>query len=349
MVSAVVPRESRGPGKTFIIAEAGVNHDGHPERALLLVDAAADAGADAVKFQTFDATEVTTRSAPKADYQNLRTDPAESQQEMLKKFELSDEVYHQLIERCADRGVEFLSTPFDVASIARLERFGVRAFKLASGELTNLIMLRELARLGKPVYMSTGMATLDEVREGARVLTDAGVKTTLLHCTSAYPTASDQVNLRAMKTMADALGLPVGYSDHTTSIHISAAAVALGAVVIEKHITLDRTLPGPDHAASLEPAGFALMVRGIREVELALGDGVKVPMVSEMSTRAIARRSLVAAESLAAGRRLEARDLRAKRPGTGISPMELDRIVGRTLSRAVQKDQLLDFADLSEP
>ena len=349
MVSAGVPRESRGQGRTFIIAEAGVNHDGHPERALSLVDAAAEAGADAVKFQTFDATEVTTRSAPKADYQNLRTDPAESQQDMLKKFELSDEVYHQLIKRCAERGIEFLSTPFDIASIARLERFGVRAFKLASGELTNLIMLRELARLGKPVYMSTGMANLDEVREGARVLTEAGVKTTLLHCTSAYPTASDQVNLRAMKTMADALGLPVGYSDHTTSIHIPAAAVALGAVVIEKHITLDRTLSGPDHAASLEPAEFALMVRGIREVELALGDGLKVPMISESSTRAIARRSLVAAESLAAGRRIEARDLRAKRPGTGISPMELEKIVGRTLKRAVQKDQLLDFADLSEP
>jgi len=274
MVSGVIPPETRAPVRTYIIAEAGVNHDGRPERALALVDAAAKAGADAVKFQTFDATEVTTRSAPKADYQSLRTDPAESQLDMLKKFELTDEVYHQLIERCAERGVEFLSTPFDIASVARLERFGVRAFKLASGELTNLIMLRELARLGKPVYMSTGMATLDEVREGSRVLTDAGVKTTLLHCTSAYPTESDQVNLRAMKTMADALGLPVGYSDHTTSLHIPAAAVALGAVVIEKHITLDKTLPGPDHAASLEPSEFALMVRGIREVELALGDGL---------------------------------------------------------------------------
>lgn len=348
MVSGVTSGESRVPVRTYVIAEAGVNHDGRPDRALALVDAAAEAGADAVKFQTFDATEVTTRSAPKADYQSLRTDPAESQLEMLKKFELTDEVYRQLLERCAERGIEFLSTPFDVPSVARLERFGVRAFKLASGELTNLIMLRELARLGKPVYMSTGMATLDEVRQGSRILTDAGVRTTLLHCTSAYPTASDQVNLRAIRTMADALGLPVGYSDHTTSLHIPAAAVALGAVVIEKHITLDRTLPGPDHAASLEPAEFALMVRGIREVELALGDGVKAPMPSEMSARAIVRRSLVAAKSLAAGRRLEARDLNAKRPGTGISPMELDRIVGRTLSRPLKKDQLLDLADLSE-
>ena len=349
MVSGLIPPETRVPVRTYIIAEAGVNHDGRPERALSLVDAAAEAGADAVKFQTFDATEVTTRSAPKADYQSLRTDPAESQLDMLKNFELTDEVYHQLIKRCAERGVEFLSTPFDIASVARLERLGVRAFKLASGELTNLIMLRELARLGKPVYMSTGMATLDEVREGSRILTDAGVKTTLLHCTSAYPTASDQVNLRAMRTMADALGLPVGYSDHTTSLHIPAAAVALGAVVIEKHITLDKTLPGPDHAASLEPSEFALMVRGIREVELALGDGLKVPMPSEMSTRAVARRSLVAAELLAAGKRLEARDVKAKRPGTGISPMQLDSIVGKTLRRAVAKDQLLDIADLLDP
>ena len=198
MVSGVTSGESRVPVKTYVIAEAGVNHDGRADRALLLVDAAAEAGADAVKFQTFDATEVTTRSAPKADYQSLRTDPTESQLDMLKKFELSDEVYHQLLNRCVERGIEFLSTPFDVASVTRLERFGVRAFKLASGELTNLIMLRELARLGKPVYMSTGMATLDEVREGSRILTDAGVRTTLLHCTSAYPTASDQVNLRAM-------------------------------------------------------------------------------------------------------------------------------------------------------
>ncbi|MGI8401540.1 MAG: N-acetylneuraminate synthase [Gemmatimonadaceae bacterium] len=348
-MSEVIPSKGGVPVRTFIIAEAGVNHDGRPERALALIDAAAEAGADAVKFQTFEAAEVATRSAPKADYQSLRTDPDESQLDMLKKFELTDEVYHQLLKRCAERGIEFLSTPFDVASIARLERFGVRAFKLASGELTNLIMLRELARVGKPVYMSTGMATLEEVRDGARILTEAGVRTTLLHCTSAYPTASDQVNLRAIKTMADALDLPVGYSDHTTSLHIAAAAVALGAVVIEKHITLDKTLPGPDHAASLEPSDFALMVRGIREVELALGDGVKVPMPSEMSTRAVVRRSLVASESLVAGRRLEVRDLHAKRPGTGISPMELDRIVGQTLRRPLKKDQILDLSDLSEP
>ena len=334
--------------RTYIIAEAGVNHDGRPERALSLIDAAAEAGADAVKFQTFDATEVTTASTPKADYQLLYTDPAESQLDMLRKFELSDEVYHQLLERCAERGVEFLSTPFDLPSVARLERLGVRAFKLASGELTNLIMLRELARLRKPVYMSTGMATLEEVRQGSKVLTDAGVQTTLLHCTSSYPTASDQVNLRAMRTMADALRLPVGYSDHTTSVHIPAAAVALGAVVIEKHLTLDKTLPGPDHAASLEPEEFKLMVRGIREVELALGDGVKAPMPSEASTRAIARRSLVAAAPLAAGKRLEAGDVKAKRPGTGISPMQLDSVVGKTLRRAVEKDQLLDIADLSD-
>jgi N-acetylneuraminate synthase len=323
-----------------------VNHDGSPQRALSLVDAAADAGADAVKFQTFDAAEVATASTPKADYQNLYTDPAESQLEMLRRFELTDQVYQKLIERCAAKGIEFLSTPFDLPSVARLERFGVRAFKLASGELTNLIMLRELARLGKPVYLSTGMSTLDEVREGSKVLTAAGVATTLLHCTSAYPTASDQVNLRAMRTMAETLGLPVGYSDHTTSTYIPAAAVALGAVVIEKHLTLDKRLPGPDHAASLEPGEFASMVAGIRDVELALGDGVKAPMPSETSTRAIVRRSLVAADSLPAGRRIGASDLKAKRPGTGISPMLLDEIVGRTLRRNLLRDDLLELADL---
>ena len=331
--------------KTFIIAEAGVNHDGDPQRALALVDAAAESGANAVKFQTFDATEVVTASTPKADYQKLHTDPAESQIEMLRRYELTDEAYDDLLRRCAERGVEFLSTPFDLASVARLQRFGVRAFKLASGELTNLIMLRELARLGKPVFMSTGMATLEEVQVAATVLTSSGIPVTLLHCTSAYPTAPDQVNLLAMKTMSDVLGLPVGYSDHTTSVHIPAAAVALGAVIIEKHLTLDKTRPGPDHAASLEPAEFALMVRGVREVEIGLGTGVKAPMPSEASTRTIARRSLVAAHALPSGAMIETVDLKAKRPGTGISPMELDRIIGRKLRRAVEKDQLLSWTD----
>lgn len=332
--------------RTYVIAEAGVNHDGLLQRALALVDAAAAAGADAVKFQTFDADKIVTSSAPKAPYQLARTDPTESQREMLRRYQLDDDAYRQLLQRCSEKEIEFLSTPFDLESIERLNRLGVRAFKLGSGELTNLPMLRDLAKRGKPVYLSSGMSTLGEVGSALRALRAGGVEVTVLHCTSAYPAPPDEANLLAMRTIARTLCVPVGYSDHTTSLNIPVAAVALGASVIEKHLTLDRGLPGPDHAASLEPAEFAAMVRAIREVEAALGDGIKRLMPSETSTRSVGRKSLVAARGLAPGTRLTSDDLSAKRPGTGISPMELDSVVGRVLRRGLEPDQLLEWSDL---
>lgn len=332
--------------RTFIIAEAGVNHNGSVERALELVDAATAVGADAVKFQTFEADQVVTSEAPKAEYQLSRTDSRESQLEMLRRYQLDDRSYAEIQKRCAAKKIEFLSTPFDVASADKLDRLGVRAFKIASGDVTNLPMLADLAKRGKPVFLSTGMSTLGEVGAALRVLRGEGIEVTVLHCTSAYPSPPDQANLLAMRTLAVTLGVPVGYSDHSNSITIPVAAVALGASVIEKHLTLDRTLPGPDHAASLEPAEFTAMVRAIREVEAALGDGLKRPMPSEISTLALARRSLVAARKLKAGCRLAVADLAAKRPGTGISPMLLNSVVGRTLKRDLEPDQLLEWNDL---
>ena len=331
---------------TYVIAEAGVNHNGSSETALALVDAAASAGANAVKFQTFDPDAVSVPAAPKADYQLATTDPTETQRDMLRQLVLNEDAYPRIVQRCAERDIDFLSTPFDVPSIGLLDRLGVAAFKLASGEITNLFLLRELARRGKPVYLSSGMSTLGEVDGALRILRARGIQTTVLHCTSAYPAPIDDVNLRAMQTIRDALGVPVGYSDHTTSLVVPVAAVVLGAVVIEKHLTLDRRSPGPDHAASLEPPDFTAMVSAIREVGVAMGNGVKHPMPSEKSTREVARRSLVAARALPAGKTLDADDLSAKRPGTGISPMELDFVVGRVLRRPLAADELLEWAHL---
>lgn len=332
--------------RTFIIAEAGVNHDGLLDRALALVDAAVAAGADAVKFQTFDADSIVTSSAPKAAYQVQRTDPQESQREMLRRYQLDDWGYAELWRRCKEKGIEFLSTPFDADSVEKLDRLGVRAFKIASGELTNLPLLLDVAARGKPVYLSTGMSTLGEVGSALRTLRAGGIDVTVLHCTSAYPAAPEEGNLLAIHTIARTFQVPVGYSDHTTSLNIPVAAVALGASVIEKHLTLDRRSPGPDHAASLEPTEFAAMVRAIREVERALGDGIKRPMQSELGTRLVARKSLVAARPLPSGTRLRSDDLSAKRPGTGISPTELGFIVGRVLRRGLEPDQMLEWADL---
>ena len=332
--------------RTYVIAEAGVNHNGNTDTALALVDAAASSGADAVKFQTFDADAVAVASSPKADYQLATTDPSESQREMLRGLVLAEGAYPKIIARCAELRIDFLSTPFDIPSIERLDRLGVAAFKLASGEITNLFMLRELARRGKPVYLSSGMSTLGEVDAALRILRSGGIATTVLHCTSAYPAPVKDVNLRAMQTIRDVLDVAVGYSDHTLSLAVPVAAVALGAVVIEKHLTLDRRASGPDHAASLEPGDFAAMVSAIREVGLALGDGIKQPMPSEKSTREVARRSLVAATPLPVGKILGTDDFCAKRPGTGISPMELDLVVGRLLRRPLAIDEMLDWDDL---
>lgn len=314
----------------FVIAEAGVNHDGSLELALRLVDAAADVGADAVKFQTFKALKLATQFAPKAEYQTRTTDPAESQLDMLKRLELSPDAHRAIIARCAQRGLMFLSSPFDEESADLLESFGVPAFKVSSGELTNLPFLRYLAGKRRPILLSTGMATLQEVQAAVSAVTAAGCRElSLLHCVSNYPAEAAHVNLRAMATMADAFGWPVGYSDHTLGVDVPLAAVALGACIIEKHFTVDRQLPGPDHMASVEPDEFAALVRSIRRVESALGNGEKRPAASELSTALVARRSLVAAMTISRGTRLTADMVVSRRPGTGLAPDRVGELLGR--------------------
>lgn len=340
---------SIGPGHPcFIIAEAGVNHNGDVGLAERLVEAAIETGADAVKFQTFTAERLVTPKAPKADYQAAVTDAAESQSAMLRKLELSREAHVRLFEYAGRRGITFLSTPFDEQSADLLDDLGVPLFKIASGEITNLLLLEHVARKRKPMVVSTGMSTLDEVGEAVRVIYKAGCPAlALLHCTSNYPADPAESNLKAMITMRQAFDLPVGYSDHTPGIEVAVAAVALGASVLEKHLTLSREMPGPDHRASLEPGDFAAMVRAVRSVETALGDGVKRPMESERSTRAIARRSLVAATDLPAGTVLQAHHLAAKRPGLGLPPGELARLVGRRLTKSLQADDMINWSDVA--
>jgi N-acetylneuraminate synthase len=340
---------SRSSKKTFIIAEAGVNHNGSIEMACALVDVAATAGADAVKFQTFKATEVISRHAPKADYQKLTTSASESQLDMVQKLELSEADHHILISHAKTKKIEFLSTPFDLPSLRLLtDRFELSTIKIPSGEITNAPFLLEVARTGKKVILSTGMSTLGEVETALGALafgytgdqdtkpgsnafliafaSDVGQAAlrehvSLLHCTTEYPAPYAEVNLKAMNTLTNAFGLPVGLSDHTIGIHVPVAAVARGATIIEKHFTLDKSLPGPDHAASLEPNELEQMVKAIRYVEIALGDGIKRPTESEMKNRDISRKSLVAAKPIQAGQVLGTEDIAIKRPGTGLSPM----------------------------
>lgn len=334
--------------RVYVIAEVGVNHNGDPDLARRLVDASAAAGADAVKFQTFHADTLVLKDAPKAYYQKLATGAAEGQHEMLRRLELPEEVHRKLADQCRARGVEFLSTPFDEAAADLLERIGVARYKIGSGEITNLLLLRHVGAKGKPVILSTGMSTLDEVDAAVTALRGAGAtEVRLLHCVSDYPTRPEDVNLRVMETLRVRFGVPVGLSDHTEGISVALAAVALGAVVIEKHVTLDRNLPGPDHRASLEPSELRAMIRGIRDVEAALGTAEKKLTGGEAATRQVARRSLVASSDLPAGTVLERRHLAAKRPGTGISPMELDRVVGRRLQRPAAKDAMIAWDDLA--
>lgn len=331
----------------FVIAEAGVNHNGSAALAVRLVDAAADAGADAVKFQTFRAEELASASAPKAAYQKARGGRG-SQLDMLKRLELSPEAHRRALARARRRGIRFLSTPFDEASADFLASLGVPLFKLPSGELTNHPLLRHVARKRRPVILSTGMSTLAEVRDAVRVLRGAGCRDlTLLHCVSNYPADPKDSNLRAMATMADAFRLPVGWSDHTPGAATAVAAVALGAAVVEKHFTLDKTLPGPDHAMSLDPRELKAYVASLREAAAALGDGVKRPRPSEAPIRRVARRSLVLRAGLPKGARLRASDLTAKRPGTGLPPSRLASVVGRRLRRAVPADRPLREEDLA--
>jgi len=331
---------------TLIIAEAGVNHNGDLGMALRLIDAAADAGADLVKFQTFSADRLVTTNATKADYQTRTTDKGESQHAMIQRLELTREMHETLIAHCASRGIGFFSSGFDTESIDLLVELGLDRFKIPSGEITNLPYLRHVGRYGKPVILSTGMATMVEIGAALTVLKQAGTPTdrvTVLHCSTEYPTPMAEVNLRAMLTIRDAFGVEVGYSDHTSGIEVSTAAVALGATVIEKHFTLDRRLPGPDHAASLEPAELKAMVAAIRNIELALGDGIKRPTGSELRNRPIVRKSLVAARPIRAGEVFTESNVAVKRPGTGYSPMRWDEVVGRPAPRDFIPDELIEL------
>jgi N-acetylneuraminate synthase len=336
-----------GTGRpTFVIAEAGVNHNGQLELAERLVDIAAEAGCDAIKFQTFDPELLATPSAGKAEYQRETTGTAGSQLEMLQGLVLPRDAHARLKQRARDRKLVFLSTPFDEPSADFLEELGVPAFKVSSGDLTNVLLLRHLARKRRPLLLSTGMATLDEVLAAVATLTEAGAsEIALFHCVSNYPAQPIDCNLRAIGTLRDATGLPVGWSDHTLGIDVTVASVALGADLVEKHFTIDRTLSGPDHRASLEPQELASMVRGIRNAQAALGDGVKQPRPAELAVAAVARRSLCYREELAAGTRIAEHQLIALRPGTGIPTKDLGRIVGRQLGRPVHRGQLVSVDD----
>lgn len=332
--------------RVFIIAEAGVNHDGDLDRAVALVDAAAASGADAVKFQSFTAAASISRFAPKAEYQLAQTSADESQLEMVRRLELDEEAHRHLHRRASEKGIRFLSTAFDSDALDLLVALDVNPLKVASGEITNLPMLRRIGALGRDIILSTGMAEMAEIEAALDVLEQAGASRDaiiVLHCNTEYPTPLADVNLRAMTTIGERLGVRVGLSDHSLGITVAIAAAALGACVIEKHITLDRTAPGPDHAASLEPDQFAAMVRGIREVEQALGSSKKTPSPSERKNIGIARKSIVAARPIPAGTTISADMIAAKRPGTGVSPMRWDDVIGAVAPRDYATDEPLDL------
>ncbi len=327
----------------FVIAEAGVNHNGSVAMAKKMVDSAKAAGADAIKFQSFRADQLVTYDAPKALYQQARS-LGKNQYEMLKQLELSEAGQRELFDHCRKRGILFLSTPFDGQSAEFLNRLGMPAFKISSGDLTDLPLLLKIARMGKPMILSTGMATLQEIDLAVKTVKKAGnKKLILLHCTSNYPTEYLNVNLKAMQSMGKKFDLPVGLSDHTLGIEVPIAAVALGACVIEKHFTLDISLPGPDQLASLEPEELKQMVSAIRNVEMALGDGEKAPRKSEKQIALVARKSIVAAAVLIKGTRISPDMLAVKRPGTGIEPKYLNKFIGKTVKKNILKDQLIDW------
>lgn len=331
--------------QTLIIAEAGVNHNGSEALAHELIDAAVDAGADVVKFQTFQAAALSSHVAPKADYQRLATAQDETQVDMLRKLELSEDNFRALAVHCAQRNIGFLSTPFDIESVEMLANMGVPTFKIPSGEIVNLPYLRKVGSYGRRIILSTGMSTLGEVESAVEVLEQAGTprsRITLLHCTTEYPAPYAEVNLRVMQTLAAVFpGMDVGYSDHTLGIDIPIAAVALGAKVIEKHFTLDKGMSGPDHSMSLEPGALRQMVLGIRRVEVALGNGAKSVTPSELRNRSIVRKSIVAACPIKAGEVLTPYNLTTKRPGTGLSPMLWDTLIGTPAPRNLNSDELL--------
>jgi N,N'-diacetyllegionaminate synthase len=332
--------------KTLIIAEAGVNHNGDINIALELVRRAAEAGADLIKFQTFQTGRSIARHAPKADYQKQATGITESQYEMVKKLELSVDDHHRLLEECRRCNIVFFSTAFDRDSHDLLIQLGIDRVKVPSGELTNLPLLRHMTREGLPVILSTGMATLGEIETALGIIEANGTpreKITILHCTTEYPAPMREVNLRAMLTLSTAFGTAVGYSDHTEGIEVPIAAVALGATIIEKHFTLDRSMPGPDHRASIDPAQLTAMASAIRNIEAALGDGIKMPTASEQRNKLIARKSIVAARPVRAGETFDESNLDTKRPGTGLSPMRWDEVIGHVAKRDFDEDELIEL------
>lgn len=330
--------------KVFIIAEAGVNHNGSLALAKQLVDVAAHCGADAVKFQTFKAENLVTKTAKQAEYQTANTGKQESQFDMLKRLELSEADHHELVAHCRKNQIEFMSTPFDLQSIHFLNQLGVERFKIPSGEITNYPYLKMVGAYNKEIVLSTGMATLSDIEAALNLLMDSGTdkhKITILHATTDYPTQMQDVNLTAMQTIAQAFKVKVGYSDHTPGIEVPTAAVALGATIIEKHFTLDKNLPGPDHKASLDPDELKAMVKAIRNIEIALGDGIKRPSASEQKNRQVARKSLVALTDIKKGETFSEQNLTVKRPGLGISPMRWNEVIGQVAQKDYQADDLI--------
>jgi len=332
-----------GPGRPcFIIAEAGVNHDGDVDVALRLVDAAAEAGADAVKFQTFLADRLVTKRTPKAEYQLRTTEAAESQYDMLRRLELGKDALESIIRRCRERNIMFLSTPFDESSADLLEALDVPAFKISSGDLTDLPFLSHVAHKGRPMIVSTGMGTMREVADAVETIRGGGLQElVLLQCVSNYPADPATVNLRAMGTLRDSFNVPVGFSDHTEGIEISVGAVAMGAAVVEKHFTLDRKRPGPDHEASIEPEELAKLVSGIRRVELSIGDGRKVPARSEFGTAAVARKSVVALRTVQAGELLTPENTGVRRPEGGLRPGDIEKVWGRRTKCVIEEGEFV--------
>jgi len=333
--------------KVFIIAEAGVNHNGCVETAKKLIDVAAESGADAVKFQTFKAENLLTEIAPKADYQLIMTKPDETQFSMIKKLELSQEMHRLLIQYCKTKNILFLSSPFDHDSVELLHHLDIPIFKIPSGEITNLPLLRQIGKIGKPVIVSTGMATIKEIQDALTILKNSGLsysQIAILHCNTNYPATFEEVNLTAMNSMAKTFPeVFMGYSDHTAGIEIPIAAVAMGAQIIEKHFTLSKTMEGPDHQASLEPDELESMIKAIRNVEKALGNGIKKPGDKEKKNIPIVRKSIVAASTIHKGDFFDETNITVKRPGTGLSPMLWDDVIGQQSNKYFQKDELISL------
>lgn len=330
--------------RTYIIAEAGVNHNGRLELAKLMVDKAKEAGADCIKFQTFISKNIVSKNTEKADYQKQQTNSSESQLDMLQKLELSFDEFKELKKYCDFKGIEFLSTAFDFDSIDFLSNLGMKRWKIPSGEITNLPYLIKIAKTKIPVILSTGMSTIDEITKAIDILKTNGSRDiTLLHCTTEYPAPYKEVNLRAMYTLNERFSIPVGYSDHTKGTEIAVAAVAMGATVIEKHFTLDRNMEGPDHKASLEPDELKTMIKAIRNVEKALGDGEKKPTESELKNVNVARKSIVAKCSIRKGEIFSEENITTKRPGNGINPMKWFDVLGQKAIRDFKEDELIEL------